>query len=79
MSHSENIADQAEKAVGQFHDWAMASHRRRRIAESALPVNWSGLCHECDEHIAPDRLEANPRVFRCFDCQTTLERRETQR
>ncbi|ROO28275.1 TraR/DksA C4-type zinc finger protein [Salinisphaera orenii] len=71
-----DIADDAQPESDQLLDYGLAAHRRRQIAESALPINWRGLCHDCDEYIAPDRLEANPRVFRCFGCQTALEARE---
>lgn len=79
MSHSDNIADQSDKAVAQFQDWAMASHLRRQIFESSLPINWSGVCDDCDEYINPDRLAANPRVIRCIVCQSEHERREGRR
>ena len=71
--------DNAQPESDQLLDYGLAEHRRRQLAESALPINWLGLCHECDEPIAPGRLEANPRVYRCIDCQTEYERQEARR
>lgn len=34
-----------------------------------------GVCSDCGEAIAPDRLKANPMALRCVECQTKSERR----
>ncbi|MES1936701.1 TraR/DksA C4-type zinc finger protein [Salinisphaera hydrothermalis] len=79
MNSSDNAADCADKAVGLFYDQSMAPHIRRQIQESALPINWLGLCDDCGEHINPARLEANPRAVRCVPCQDERERHEARR
>jgi DnaK suppressor protein len=34
-----------------------------------------GVCSDCGEAIAPNRLQANPAARRCLECQTKSERR----
>jgi DnaK suppressor protein len=50
--------------------------RANRLAQALerLRDGAYGVCHECDEAIAPARLKAMPEVVTCVRCQDRLER-----
>jgi DnaK suppressor protein len=49
-------------------DAAQAEHARDRIAEGAY-----GVCEDCAQKIAPERLEALPEATRCVGCQSAWD------
>lgn len=49
-------------------DAAQAEHARERIAEGAY-----GVCEDCAQKIAPERLEALPEATRCVGCQSAWD------
>ena len=64
----------------QAQAMAQASSQRRKAVlrniEAALirvDDGSYGLCRDCDEPINPKRLEFDPTVLRCIDCESNLE------
>jgi RNA polymerase-binding transcription factor len=49
-------------------DAVRAEHARARIAEGSY-----GVCEDCGQQIAPERLEALPDATRCVRCQAAWE------
>ena len=57
---------------------AMVDRRARELAEvnralEDIEAGRYGVCRECDEAIAPARLEVLPFATRCVACQASLE------
>jgi DnaK suppressor protein len=50
-------------------DAEQAEHARQRIAQGGY-----GVCEDCSQKIAPERLEALPDSTRCVKCQAEWER-----
>lgn len=75
------VHDRGDEAVadllGDLEIAALDRHVTRvRLIESALAAIDSGrygLCRACDAPIGSARLEADPAVQRCIDCQTAAE------
>jgi DnaK suppressor protein len=49
-------------------DAAQAEHARERLAEGTY-----GVCEDCSQKIAPERLEALPEATRCIACQSAWD------
>jgi DnaK suppressor protein len=49
-------------------DAEQAEHARQRLAQGGY-----GVCEECGQKIAPERLEALPDATRCVSCQATWD------
>ena len=73
VSFGKRIGDGTTEAVERLSTTAAA----RSIADSIADIDRAlakidegsyGLCDECGERIAPDRLEALPAASRCVDC-----------
>lgn len=57
----------------------LAELREVETALRRLEEGRYGLCADCDEPIAPKRLEAEPFAVRCAACQTRNEQGRAQR
>lgn len=76
------VADVGEQSVSDFQrdmDIAVVTQevKELRAINAALRRIDSGdygICVDCGNEIAPDRLEINPAVERCIDCQNKYER-----
>lgn len=71
-----------EEVVSQIHSSVtdILSHLRREIREieeafERLRQGRYGLCSECGQPIAANRLKAMPTARRCMSCQVGSERR----
>lgn len=49
-------------------DAAQAEHARERLERGAY-----GVCEDCGQRIAPERLEALPDATRCVTCQSAWD------
>ena len=73
-------ADEDVAAQAHFSAADLLSHLRRDIREieealERLKHGSYGMCTECGQPIAPNRLKAIPTARRCMDCQQGNERR----
>jgi DnaK suppressor protein len=76
------VSDVGERSVDDFQrdmDVAVVTQEvnELRTINAALKRMDSGdygICVECGTEIAPERLDINPAVERCIDCQTRYER-----
>lgn len=74
--------DAAQEREQRDRDLALQAQaeRTRRIAQSHQPRDpkLRGLCMDCDEPIAPERIAAIGVGVRCTECATDWERRMAQ-
>ena len=78
---AEQVHDTGEEAVADLLsdlDLALVDHHLKEAREltdalERIRENSYGLCEDCGEAIAPERLEVNPAARRCVDCQRRHE------
>ena len=71
-------ADIAEEFEARHRAAALKAHRARMKKNAPIEVDGKRLCVDCGDEIPPGRVEANPDVIRCIECQTDIEKRERQ-
>lgn len=79
----DSVRDRGDEAVADLYaDLALASIQshvdRLQAVENALyriNKNIYGICLECERPIGRGRLDADPAVTRCIECQTRAESR----
>jgi len=54
-------------------DRGTATARRLRAAMDRVDIGTYGVCLECEEHIAPNRLKAIPWAELCIRCQEAAD------
>ena len=67
-------ADDHIEAQQNHVDDSLALHR---LKETARNMNPTGLCFECGDPIALDRLKAVPNADHCIECQRFLDKQES--
>lgn len=72
VSRTDAIQQQQMALAGR--EQAEASLRQVTLALSRMEDGVYGYCQNCEEPIAPARLEAQPHAGLCLDCQSAAER-----
>ena len=78
-----SVHDSGEESVADLLEGLNLAQREREVAELAdvegalarLAAGRYGICADCGDTIAPDRLDAWPTAKRCLSCQSRLESR----
>ncbi|AXF76834.1 TraR/DksA C4-type zinc finger protein [Erwinia tracheiphila] len=65
-------ADYASVLEQRTRDHIIAAHIGRPV------LHGDGICIDCGEDIAPQRLTIDPGFTRCVRCQTLTEKREAR-
>lgn len=73
LEFDENFADSAQVAAEQGENRELASSLRKQLEEvdralERLDGGTYGLCANCGDAIAPERLQAMPATPFCIDC-----------
>ena len=74
-----HLADDATDIAEQERDLALIGTLQERMREvdralERLDAGSYGLCENCNQPIAPERLEARPFATHCVNCQSQVDR-----
>jgi RNA polymerase-binding transcription factor DksA len=64
-----DIIDQAQDNELRYHAQTLAD-----MVASRTPEFGDGICRECGDPIAPERLAIRPHALHCVDCQGVVDR-----
>lgn len=72
-------ADHVEYTLTQLSDAQERELEQIDAALARVDAGTYGICVECEQRIAPDRLEALPYALRCAECAAREESRSAPR